>query len=732
MSGRPLLLIPSQSASPSNQPNSPNGRPATWSWSAQRKMARLYLFTTLPVDKIRAIINALSPDRTIKQSSANKRLQLLFDKEPRWLHPRDEDDMERRVTELANSPVQLRLASEAQFPSTHYGLEQSPLCGGSDFLGSSWGAPSRPSSASPSDACSGSTFFGSEALFESQASVYYSASDILPEESISQGWSSRDDGAGAPPRDKRFANFLRQTTSLTDSSANTTGTFREHLKGYAEPYVKVVKRLVKRFTSLSLDRQGMSHQHSMRVVWDEDWISDPETTDLSLRDIPLPGSLLYLNRSAPSGCDPSMIPLWENGAYRHQRHFDWTAFRGPSSRAAAIPGVSLSQDDIHRRDSHQHTVLHFMAARGQFQALYAALRSGVVTSIVNVQNTAGQTFMHLIRDDEDVLTDAGLSQLIEAARALGFNMLARDCFGRSCLHSLTALGKTVHTSCLQGLDPREYLQRDAFGFIPPVGPCETEQLVYPNAVRERVLGIDPNRVPDRAMDPGRSDHPAISQESQLLQNIRVSMLNPFHEDRCGNNGLHCLAMAPLSVASLAERHDLDISLETGDFGVSSHQEAVDSSEQKLRLRYETLQTLLAAGQDPNHRNMFGNTPLMAFVAALPEEDEYKLGPAILQLLVSKGADVNARNKKGETALHVAVRFHRKLAAKALVMAGANVDVRNSDDKSLLDICDAHIPSEPKEYAKYLACRAWLSGPARAQQSPSFWEEWRVKGRIKVE
>jgi hypothetical protein len=66
MSGRPLLLIPSQSASPSNQPNSPNGRPATWSWSAQRKMARLYLFTTLPVDKIRAIINALSPDRTIK------------------------------------------------------------------------------------------------------------------------------------------------------------------------------------------------------------------------------------------------------------------------------------------------------------------------------------------------------------------------------------------------------------------------------------------------------------------------------------------------------------------------------------------------------------------------------------------------------------------------------------------------------------------------------------------
>ncbi|KAL7802045.1 ankyrin repeat-containing domain protein [Trichoderma aethiopicum] len=732
MSGRPLLLIPSQSASPSNQPNSPNGRPATWSWSAQRKMARLYLFTTLPVDKIRAIINALSPDRTIKQSSANKRLQLLFDKEPRWLHPRDEDDMERRVTELANSPVQLRLAAETQFPSTHQSLEQSPLCGGSDFLGSSWGGPSRPSSASPSDACSGSTFFGSDAVFESQAPLYCFPNDIMPEEGISQGWRSRDDGADARPCDKRFADFLRQTTSLTDSSANTTGTFREHLRGYAEPYVKVVKRLVKRFTSLSLDRQGMSRQHSMRVVWDEDWISDPDATDLFLRDISLPGSLLYLNRSAPFGCDPGMMPTWEDGASRHQRHFDWATYREPSPRAAAFPLAPPIQEDVHRRDSHQHTVLHFLAAHGKFQALYAALSSGAVTDIVNVQNTAGQTFMHLIRDDQDELSDAGLSRLVEAARALGFNILARDCFGRSSLHSLTMLGKTVHPNCLHGLDAREYLQRDAFGFIPPVGPCATEQPVYLNAMRERVLGIDPNRVPDRAMDPGRSDCPAISRDSQLLQNVRVSMLNPFHEDRCGNNGLHCLAMAPLSVGSLAERHDLDIPLETGDFGVPSHQEAVDSSEQRLRLRYETLQSLLDAGQDPNHRNVFGNTPLMAFVAALPEEDEYKLGPAILQLLVSRGADVNARNKKGETALHVAVRFHRKLAAKALVMAGANVDVRNSDDRSLLDVCDAHIPSEPKEYAKYLACRAWLSGPARAQQSPSFWEEWRVKGRVKVE
>lgn len=69
MSGRlvPRLTIPTQATSPNNQPISPNGRPATWSSSAQRKMARLYVFTTLSVDKIRAIINGQQPpDKTIQ------------------------------------------------------------------------------------------------------------------------------------------------------------------------------------------------------------------------------------------------------------------------------------------------------------------------------------------------------------------------------------------------------------------------------------------------------------------------------------------------------------------------------------------------------------------------------------------------------------------------------------------------------------------------------------------
>ncbi|KAL7931705.1 ankyrin repeat-containing domain protein [Trichoderma chlorosporum] len=730
MSGRPMptLAIPTQSASsPSIQPTSPNGRPATWSVSAQRKMARLYLYTTLPVEKIRAIINGQqSSDKTIKLSSANKRLQTLFDKEPRWLHPRDEDDMGRRVTELANSPIQLRAAAEVQFHSAHEGQTQSPLYGYGDYLESSMGAGSRPSSASPSDACSGSSLHGSDAFMESQGSRAYGLSDI-PEELPSRNWGFRTDSAGVCPRDNPFAKFLHATTFMTDSSAKTTGTIRKHLVGYTEPYVKVVKRLVKRFTSPANGLLSTSREHSLRVAWDEDWISDPEARTVFDIDVPLPGHLLNADFSSRFSHVPGMAPTWEE--WISQDPFQWMTPEGPSLGACMYLSMEDNRHEALLMDSHRHTVLHFLAAYAPFQLLYQALMSGTVSDIINVQNTAGQTFMHVIKDDE-CFGPEEVESLIRVSRALGFNMLARDCYGRSSLHALTMLNKTIPLHSLHGLDPRQYLRRDAIGLVPLIENLSPVPLLFSGRLSSDALENCRYGIPHPALDPALSSHPEVSQESQLVQNVRVSVENPFHEDEFGHNGLHCLAMVTLSVGSMAEKHGLERAKES--FCPHERRKVVDSSEQMLEFRFETLKTLLDAGQDPNHRDKFGNTPLMAFAAALPEENEYKVGPAILQLLISRGADVNARNQRGETALHIAVRFHRKLAVRALVHAGANVDVRNTEFQSLLDVCDEKIQSEPHAYSKYSACRAWLSGSAHALQSPTFWQEWEVKSRVSVD
>lgn len=59
----PMLTIPASSASPSAQSiNTQTGRPPMWTKSAQRKMTRLYVYTTLPLSIIVKLVHSRSPD----------------------------------------------------------------------------------------------------------------------------------------------------------------------------------------------------------------------------------------------------------------------------------------------------------------------------------------------------------------------------------------------------------------------------------------------------------------------------------------------------------------------------------------------------------------------------------------------------------------------------------------------------------------------------------------------
>jgi hypothetical protein len=53
----PRLIIPRASGSPASSTNVQTGRPPLWTSSSQRKMTRLYLYTTLPVAKILEVVH---------------------------------------------------------------------------------------------------------------------------------------------------------------------------------------------------------------------------------------------------------------------------------------------------------------------------------------------------------------------------------------------------------------------------------------------------------------------------------------------------------------------------------------------------------------------------------------------------------------------------------------------------------------------------------------------------
>ena len=58
----PSPPIMENSASPSGQSSypTPTGRPSLWSGSDQRKLARLYVYTTLPIQKILNVLQVSS------------------------------------------------------------------------------------------------------------------------------------------------------------------------------------------------------------------------------------------------------------------------------------------------------------------------------------------------------------------------------------------------------------------------------------------------------------------------------------------------------------------------------------------------------------------------------------------------------------------------------------------------------------------------------------------------
>jgi hypothetical protein len=159
------------------------------------------------------------------------------------------------------------------------------------------------------------------------------------------------------------------------------------------------------------------------------------------------------------------------------------------------------------------------------------------------------------------------------------------------------------------------------------------------------------------------------------------------------------------------------------------EEMLDSSEERLQLRLSLAEGLLNAGVDPNHYDTYGNTPLMAFCAELPEDDDYKTGPAIIQALLEHGANIEARNRSGETALHIAVRCGRKLAVKKLIEEKASVHVRDAAGRGVLALADAKMQTcgedVPVDYCHYEACRAHLSGKGFAVQEPTIMQEWGI-------
>ncbi|KJZ73106.1 hypothetical protein HIM_07490 [Hirsutella minnesotensis 3608] len=679
-------------------------------------MARLYVYTTLPLDTIVKLVHSHLPDSTPGIDSANKKLNSLLDKEPRWLHPRNESDMGRRVAQLSNSPARVAAADAAAYDR---------LLSDSDALRGSPVNIKQEATASPSQA--NKMLFApdmAQSLGRSQPEDYphrLRRSFTTP--------SSSTLATADPDDDNVFSPFLRRTSCLSTATDHTTGSFRQMLAGYSEPYIRTVKRLIKRFTAPFIDTsalspiaEGPSTVHA--------WLDDADgPRAFTAEPHPLPDDFLNCDLYLENGICHCSPESHQSGRCWCSDHFGqysspWVNVNGMTPAGWQLLANGPSSSDVFECDVLGNTVLHFLAARGSTEMLLQVLETSLCNPVIGVRNTAGQTFLHVItaRGGQNL---SHIQQLVFISCPRGVDIYAQDVYGRSVFHILRAAGFPwdAARSTSPDLNNPCFHKRDAFGLVPTVSnaPDIHFDSMYP--------GFDAF-ADHSALNFGPSIGSTLETEARLLANVRVAFADPSMEDADGGNGLHCLALATLSSDSVMDRHCLDSV--TPDRSAAKRQRMsriLDSSKARLEFRLSLVNGLLEAGVDPNHYDLRGNTPLMAFAAELPEDNDYKTGPKILEALVEGGASVHARNRAGETALHVAVRCGKKLAIRTLVQLGTSVHARDAEGRSVLDVADIRMMScraeDPRQYARHEACRAWLSSSkGLAVQRPSVLDEWR--------
>jgi ankyrin repeat protein len=693
-----------------------------------------------------------SKETTVKTVSS------LLDKEPRWLRPKNREEMNQRIVGLSlikrerkarREAALVKKAENTQFSDAilsaeftetplQYLLEYAarnavPLTGDVNPLQ----APDPALELSPS--------FGKKFVLLS---------------------SSLEDMSelGATTR-TAFENNTRITAidNMTTSTYFSTASLKKRLSQYSYQYIKDIARLRKMHSMPESSGASTTIASSMSIT-----VTDGSTTGTRMstirlssstvapahsksRSLILPNSFLHLDRYIKrQGICIAGLPAHDSKNCwcledLHANGQLWVHRNGLVNFAGSEIPQSLDHLDLKFRDAFGNTVLHMLAARGAELSLMVKVLEQRVDG--NAKNTAGQNFLHVLpRPLLRVLVE-NWSCLIWLLQNLNkFNVRYCDCdlFGRSFLHLLSYQARNVNPNSLQVLEslnipvllPLLQPSRDAFGWVVMNGlmvqsGSHSRKLFYwERGSREVFLGLnseplpiiseEKNTVPSMYPNTGStSNGDCLFKHARLLETARLAIDTPRIEDSEGRNGLQCLAEASLT---------LSIAGKLGPNKRKRGQAELDPLSTSLKFRYELVQRMMHLGVDVNHYDKEGNTVLMAFVTHLEDGEDDKTLSRLLRNLIEYGANVHWRNRRGETALHLAVRLGRKVATKVLLKTGANVHARTPEGKGVLALGERYYlraRDQPKLYASILACMALVMGYS-AVAAPTRVQEWSTK------
>jgi len=709
-----------------------------------------------------------------RKESTTKVVHSLLDKDPRWLRPKNREEMDARIKGLSESTQQrknLRRFSPKSYGTTlgplteTPGNETLPTPDSSDFIEDientsvpeldmistnefsqtplqdllAW-APPEPIAVFPGP--SAASFYHSQ--HTGKASVYTSS---IKEPSIA-AYTPQSLGSEDP-----FAAYMQSTTPVgglneqSESAEFNTEDIKRRLSQYSDGYLQNIVRLLEAFSisdasgattsrlTPSLDDASTTCASTVRPA------SSTVTSSGNGRGrITLPSAFLFLDRyvSRQGVCLPG-LRSHDSGTCWCLEDLDpksplWVSRTGLSNPRISDPPQSLKHLDLRFRDIFGNTVLHMLACRGaDINIIFKALKQGADP---NAKNSAGQTFAHLFsRRFLRTLSEDKMVLVSVLPKLALFDFRFHDCdlFGRSFFHVLTLEASDVKDNALQGLtwlDRQNRPARDAFGWTSAIDPTTQAgttapaQRTYTLAELAKYPHLSSGEgSPEEDFSDSADPNFLIFKHARLLETARLAIDVPDIEDTQGRNGLQCLAEASLSLGD-------DEEISPANNKRKRDQSDPDPAKTRLAFRYELVQKMIEVGVDVNNYDKKGNTVLMAFITHLQDGEDDKTLTRLLNYIIQNDANIHWRNRDGESALHIAVRLGRKVATRVLLTNGANVHARNTDAKGILAVGEAHYlraKKDPPLYASIMACMA-LCIQYGAVARPTLVQEWSIKER----
>lgn len=745
------------SPSTSNSTNK-GGRPREWTEPRIRRLIRLYLYTSIDLEnEILPVISESSWEA--KKEAAHKHLKTCLGTQPRWTRPKSADERGKRMDALMKSCRGFKRGQQSTHgtrnPEDPGASEAKPRV--SDLLDAATTSRRLDQSAAPNSAISAS---GEAGVADAGPSAHYNQPWTA---GIGPQTDRRTSQSGPRTVTRSLVRFgvSRRDTGLTgftgSSGISMTSSFcrkvnaNPKLSARPMPELKDVFRVLKRFT---FPKDSGSDSPSF----------SPNPSSFSLQRV----ATGFTQQNGPSLNSP-IVPSdfinhdlikTQGQCYECSKRYD--AFCGckieselrpacnlwPTRGSCHVDGTNypwdLSDFNLTTRDDFDNTAFHFLATRPELQAKLFDLVANALDQPgslpIGAKNTAGQTFLHVLHP---CWYEEGsyLRELLMRLRKASFDVLATDVYGRNFFHLLRKSGVSADLikEFASPYDAKISNRRDAFGNKPIPGGNLARVSRRIVSIR-RLSTASTSRGPALTVDPSSA---MLEPQTRLLEVINRSLgatntdrsvvPDPFMEDVQGRNALHCLAEVDLNKAPGAEKQPRTSPSQKRKRGKIDIESELEDG--LLKLRAESLGTVLQAQVDVNHYNLKGQTPLMSFITHAPDQttQEQIYSKVIIKILLERGANIEARNRQGETALYLAARLGKRIAVRELLGHEANFHVRDVNGVGILQLIDNLYETSEVDNdlnSRLESCRAIITGrftATKVEQNPSAIDEWGCAG-----